>query len=235
MNISCPKTCRNFSKKWIPLAAFRGIPGRRPFWQPNANLYHYAGNNPVRYVDPDGRTVKSALKLIKKHKEQIIFAAKVFNIEPSGIASVIFQEKYHGIFADLKDLAAYILDMGVSDKTPSTRSYGLAEMQLSLVADIWGLDKGAPGTNKKAYELLKDENICIALIAAYISRNEKEIGQKLEGADAAGAHNMGSAGYKSVLEGTRSKSEVARRSEHYQKAIQDALNGKIDTRKDEER
>ena len=50
----CPKTCRNFSKKWIPLATLRGIPGRRPFPPPNANLYHYAGNNPVRYVDPTG-------------------------------------------------------------------------------------------------------------------------------------------------------------------------------------
>ena len=187
--------------------------------------------------------IKSALKKIKKYRKEIKFAAEIFNVDPNGIASVIFQEKYHGIFADGKDFVSYVIDDiksgvingGVNDETPSTRSYGLAEMQLCLAAKIWGLDTNAPGTNKKAYDLLMNDRTSIAFIAAYISINEKEIGQKLYGADAAGAHNMGSVDYKKVLNKQKEKRPIAKRSEQYQKAIQDALNGKIDMRKDGER
>jgi len=160
--------------------------------------------------------IKSALRKIKKHRNEILFAAEVFDIDPNGIASVIFQEKYHGIFADLKDLLSYLGDDlkstlldgekgGVNDKTPSSRSYGLAEMQLELAAKIWGLDKNKPGTNEKAYDLLQNDKTSIALIAAYIYMNEKNIGQKLTGADAAGAHNIGGERYKQVIEGYSEK------------------------------
>ena len=179
--------------------------------------------------------IKSALKKVKKYNKEIHFAAEIFDVDPNGIASVIFQEKYHGVFADGKNLLAYILDGGVNDKTPPNRSYGLAEMQLSLVAEIWGIDKNSSGVNKKAYTLVMNDKTSIALIAAYISINEKEIGKKLKGADAAGAHNMGSRAYKKVLTGEKSKTRIAKRSEQYQEAIRDALNGKIDTRKDVER
>ena len=214
----------------------RNLPGMGGIYNTvNMHLYHYAGNNPVKYVDPDGRSVKSALKLIVKHREQINFAAKVFNIDPVGVASVIFQEKYHGGFATLKNGIALFIDGGVNDKSPETRSYGLAEMQLGLVADIMCKDISKPGVKQEMYELLQDKNWSIALIAAYISRNEKALERRLEGADAAGAHNMGAANYKQVLNGAKNKSEVAKRSEQYQQAIKDALKGIIDTRKDNER
>ena len=108
-------------------------------------------------------------------------------------------------------------------------------MQLGLVADIMCKDILKPGVKQEMYELLQDKNWSIAFIAAYISRNEKALQRKLEGADAAGAHNMGAANYKQVLNGEKNKSEVAKRSEQYQQAIKDALKGIIDTRKDNER
>ena len=53
---------------------------------------------------------KSAIKKKKKYRKEIKFAAKIFGIDSNGIASVIFQEKYHGIFADLKDLITFLGD-----------------------------------------------------------------------------------------------------------------------------
>ena len=179
--------------------------------------------------------IKSALKKIKKYSNEINYAADIFDVDPNGIASVIFQEKYHCIFAEAKDALSLMIDFGIRDSSPSTRSYGLAEMQLGLAAEIWGLDLNAPGTNKKAYNLLMDDKTSIALIAAYIKINENEIGQRLYGADAAGAHNMGGESYKKVLNGEKEKSKIAKRSEKYQKAINDALNGKINTRRDDKR
>ena len=201
----------------------------------NLHTYHYAGNNPVKYTDPDGESPESALKLISKHSDKINHVAKILGVDPVGIASVIFQEKYHGVFADLKNVGAFIKDGGVNDASPSTRSYGLAEMQLGLAAELLSKDINEPGTKKEMYETLKKDNWSITLIGAYIKRNQNELGHKLEGAAAAGAHNMGASGYKDYVDGKRGLKDVAKRSIDYQQAIRNALDGIIDTRKDSER
>jgi RHS repeat-associated protein len=201
----------------------------------NLHAYHYAGNNPVKYVDPDGKSPESALKLIIKHRERIKYVASMYGVDPVGIASVIFQEKFHGIAADVKDLIPLIIDRGVNDNTPSQRSYGLAEMQLRLAAELFGEDLNEPGTQKKMYDMLKNDDWSITFIGINIKKNETELKIKLKGAAAGGAHNMGSTGYKAFLDGKRKLSPVAERSVDYQKAINDALNGTLNSKKDSER
>jgi len=68
-----------------------------------------------------------------------------------------------------------------------------------------------------------------------LNKNEIDLEMKLKGAAAGGAHNMGAEGYKKFLDGEKKLAPVAGRSLDYQQAIQDALNGTIDTRKDSER
>ena len=49
------KNCRDFSKSWLSAAKFAETRRIRLAAHTNCDLYHYAGNNPVKYTDPDGR------------------------------------------------------------------------------------------------------------------------------------------------------------------------------------
>jgi len=94
----------------------------------NLSLFTYTYNNPVNLVDPDGEAPVKALELIAENRNNIMNTAKTYNVDPKAIASIILQEKYHGVFADIKNKIAYIKDGGVHENSPSTRSYGLGEI-----------------------------------------------------------------------------------------------------------
>jgi len=56
------------------------------------NRYSYVLNNPLRYTDPSGHTVRSALDLIRRYREDIKSIAQNHNIDPLLLAGVVFAE-----------------------------------------------------------------------------------------------------------------------------------------------
>jgi len=200
----------------------------------NLSLFTYTYNNPVNLVDPDGEAPVKALELIAENRNNIMNTAKTYNVDPKAIASIILQEKYHGVFADIKNKIAYIKDGGVHENSPSTRSYGLGEMQLGLAGELLGIDANSKGGKAEIYsKITNNDTLAIDLIGKNISNAQKQFNTKLDPKGAAILHNAGTKGLKSYLNGEKLKGGVYDRSANWQTAIGKALEkGEISTSMD---
>jgi len=216
-----------FLDKYLPTGGqVSQLPGMGGIYNPlNLGLYSYSHQNPIKYMDPDGNSVDSALALISEHRDTINATAVRRGVSAQAIASIIFQEKLYGIGATLKDIPADIAVRTLSAKYTKTSSIGLAEMQLGRAAELLGLDISKPEGLDKAIAALANDETSIDLIARNISAYEKKLGREMTVQEATVAHNAGGKGLESFVKGEVKKTEgkIYSRSWGYQKEISKAL------------
>ncbi len=77
MENSCRKKHKPSPKKWILASRYPEFRRNPALIPANAGLFHYAGNCPVRYIDPDGKKIvfcKSATaEQIESYKNAVVY------------------------------------------------------------------------------------------------------------------------------------------------------------------
>jgi len=157
--------------------------------------YQYGPNNPLNGIDPDGASANSALNLIQNNKESILFNALLFDVNPVSIGCIIFQEKYHGFWATLKNgLVFGPAAIGLKDDA----SLGLAEMQMKNVPNYTNLE--LPSDRNEIVGALLDDSFAIRLIAMEINEAQNVVGREISPFEACVLHNSGIKGLKHYID-----------------------------------
>lgn len=156
--------------------------------------------------------VPTILDRIIRYQKYIKESSKHWGIDPMAAASVMFQEKYYGPFASIKNaLGAYKLMFG-----DNSYSFGPMEMQIATAMRLLKA-RGEPGTRSQSISWLNNDSLAIDLAAQYL----RELQDSLPSAsptDLAKAYNLG---LDNALAGK--KSYVGERSVPCQEEIERAL------------
>lgn len=177
---------------------------------------------PQEYPIPDG------LRMVAFLRNEIKKAAQKYPIGSQIIASIVFQEKYHGVWAYRKNLLSYYANFGVLHPN---NSYGYPEMQLGLASELLG-NKDNPNWIEETFIILcNDATLSMELIAKNILRGEKIFGKKFSIKEATIFYNGGEKTLRRYLANSitpeKMKKAVYYRSWRWQKAIEVALYGDI--------
>ncbi|WP_428241018.1 hypothetical protein [Gynuella sp.] len=158
--------------------------------------------------------------MISEHKDTIISAARAMGVDPQHVASIIFQEKYHGVWASLKNGPAWaMIAAGANDA-----SVGLAEMDINTAARLLDVNVSTMSgtTRNQIIGLLANDQSAISLIALNVASFQTALGRPVTLQEATYGHNAGVAALVRDLPIVQG-SPISRRSWGHQGAISDAL------------
>lgn len=169
--------------------------------------------------------VPYGLRWVSFLREPIKLAAQKNGVDKIAIASIVFQEKFHGIWAARKN---QLSSRGGTILKP-TASYGFGEMQLDLAAELLGIKGRENYLEETFYVITSDAVIAMDLVAKNIAREQRRRNRKLNTFEATVFHNSGRLGLQSYIEGKipqhKISSSIYGRSWKWQNAIALALEG----------
>ncbi|MEM5948954.1 hypothetical protein WKV44_10445 [Spirochaetia bacterium 38H-sp] len=152
----------------------------------NLQLYHYAGNNPVKYIDPDGRYDQFSLWLYRK-----------LEIEPMIKGMEIYSSIAKGNYRKVSSKELFFMYRSGIGRDVTLEQIGYAEEVEKAVLHSEELTKGLPGGGTVMSRFLKQ-----------IASGNEDFGRSYEFGNVCWA--FGGATVTGKFEGTREKMEDGR-------------------------
>ena len=147
----CKENLKLSSKKWVLASCYPKFRRNLCLRSTNADLYHYAGNNPVRYIDPTGKFdfrqfCFSALKTVCGGAE-VLTGATATGIS-GGLSGYLIVDGFVNIYDGFMGMTEAILDEEYTCIVPklitnTLESIGVDENNAKKIGDSVGVVKGA--------------------------------------------------------------------------------------------
>ena len=135
MENSCRKKYKLSHKKWILASSYPEFRRNSALIPANAGLFHYAGNCPVRYIDPDGK-----MKKLPNGSLIATYTGVIIPVKTKKYAGSIIRN-FEAVYLYTDDNKKVLAFKNLSNDTIDFYGAVLTDNQFSLSLDVTGNDE----------------------------------------------------------------------------------------------